>query len=40
MSTCSASWVKRFGRNPKLHDRNPASKIGSSTIFTAAGFLS
>src|SRR6185437_11491408 len=31
MSTCSASCVDRFGRNPKLHDRNPASKIGSST---------
>src|SRR4029077_1448 len=36
MSTCSASCVDRFGRNPKLHDRNPASKIGSRAIYNPA----
>ena len=36
MSTCRASCADRFGRNPKLHGRKSASKIGSSTIFTAA----
>ena len=35
-STCRASCVERFGRNPKLHSAKSASKIGSSTIFSAA----
>src|SRR5579872_5340213 len=36
ISTCRASCADRLGRNPKLHGRKPASKTGSSTIFTAA----
>ena len=36
MSTCRASCAERFGRNPELHGKKPASKTGSSTIFTAA----
>jgi hypothetical protein len=36
MSTCKASCAERLGRNPKLHGRKPASKTGSSTIFSAA----
>ena len=36
MSTCRASCADRLGRNPKLHGSMSASKIGSSTIFTAA----
>ena len=35
-STCSPSCAARFGRNPNEHGRKSASKIGSSTIFTAA----
>ena len=36
MSTCRASCAARFGRNPNEHANMSASKIGSSTIFTAA----
>jgi hypothetical protein len=36
IKTCRASCAERFGRNPKLHGRKSASKIGSSTIFSAA----
>ena len=36
MRTCRASCADRPGRNPKLHGKKSASKIGSSTIFTAA----
>lgn len=36
MRTCKASCAERLGRNPKLHGSMPASKTGSSTIFTAA----
>ena len=36
MSTCRASCADRPGRNPKLTGRKPASKTGSSTIFSAA----
>ena len=36
MSTCRASCAARLGRNPNEHANMSASKIGSSTIFTAA----
>jgi site-specific DNA recombinase len=34
--TCRPSCAERWGRNPNEHGRKSASKIGSSTIFTAA----
>jgi hypothetical protein len=36
MRTCRASWVERFGRNPKLQSRKSASNTGSRTDLTAA----
>ena len=36
MSTCMASSAARLGRNPSEQGSMSASKIGSSTIFTAA----
>jgi hypothetical protein len=36
MSTCKASCVDRFGRNPNEQSTISASKTGSITIFTAA----
>jgi hypothetical protein len=36
MSTCKASCADRLGRNPNEQSSMSASKIGSSTILTAA----
>jgi hypothetical protein len=36
MTTCKASWAARRGRNPNEQSNMSASKIGSSTILSAA----
>jgi hypothetical protein len=36
MTTCKASWAARLGRNPNEQSNMSASKIGSSTILSAA----